>query len=104
LVLIANYLAGCKIATKRQYVLQAGPGEAFNRMRRKTERNCRRRGRWFGHCLIPFLRFAAFVCVVGSPQRGVNEPWSPFGSCMDVQVPPRTNFQALPWKSAVEVP
>ena len=24
--------------------------------------------------LMPFLRFAAFVCVVGSPQRGANEP------------------------------
>jgi hypothetical protein len=37
-------------------------------------------------------------------QVGVSEPCLPFGSSIDVQVPPRTNFHALPWKSTVEVP
>src|SRR5260370_28331149 len=35
---------------------------------------------------------------------GFRGPCPPFGSWIDVQVPPRTNFQALPWKSTVEVP
>jgi hypothetical protein len=28
----------------------------------------------------------------------------PFGSSIEAQVPPWTNFQELPWKSTVEVP
>ena len=35
---------------------------------------------------------------------GVSEPCPPPGSWMLVQVPARTNFQALPWKSMVDVP
>src|ERR1700751_3758097 len=35
---------------------------------------------------------------------GFSEPFLPFGRSMLVQVPPGTNFHALPWKSAVEVP
>src|ERR1700751_5803694 len=35
---------------------------------------------------------------------GFSEPFLPFGRSMLVQVPPCTNFQALPWKSALEVP
>ena len=31
-------------------------------------------------------------------------PWPPPGTSIDSQVPPCTNFQALPWKSTVEVP
>src|SRR5258706_4611274 len=38
------------------------------------------------------------------PQIGVSEPFLPPGTTMFVQVPPCTNFQALPWKSTVEVP
>src|SRR6516225_1931590 len=34
----------------------------------------------------------------------VREPCLPFGSSIEVQVPPWTNFQELPWKSTVEVP
>src|ERR1700751_1665792 len=35
---------------------------------------------------------------------GFSEPDLPFGNSMLAQVPPCTNFHALPWKSAVEVP
>lgn len=34
----------------------------------------------------------------------VGDPCLPFGSAIEVQVPPWTNFQELPWKSTVEVP
>jgi len=34
----------------------------------------------------------------------LSEPVLPFGSWMLAQVPPCTNFHALPWKSVVEVP
>jgi hypothetical protein len=34
----------------------------------------------------------------------VSDPCLPPGTSMLVQVPPRTNFHALPWKSIVEVP
>ena len=37
-------------------------------------------------------------------QTGFSEPIFPFGSVMLAQVPPCTNFHALPWKSVVEVP
>jgi len=37
-------------------------------------------------------------------QTGFSEPFLPPGSSMLVQVPPWTNFHALPWKSTVEVP
>jgi hypothetical protein len=35
---------------------------------------------------------------------GFSEPCWPFGVTMLVQVPPSTNFHALPWKSVVDVP
>jgi hypothetical protein len=40
----------------------------------------------------------------GYDDKGVGEPCFPPGTTMLTQVPPRTNFQELPWKSMVEVP
>src|SRR5215831_15680750 len=42
--------------------------------------------------------------MAGADQTGLSEPILPFGSVMLAQVPPWTNFHALPWKSEVEVP
>src|SRR5208283_4920820 len=41
---------------------------------------------------------------VGLDHMAVRDPCLPFGSAIEVQVPPWTNFQELPWKSTVEVP
>src|ERR1700756_1121642 len=72
--------------------------------RRKAERHGRRLvapGRR-GHSAPPLS-----VVPMGWPQPrqiGLSEPCLPFGSSMLAQVPPWTNFHALPWKSAVDVP
>src|SRR5262249_31837686 len=50
------------------------------------------------------LRFPACCFAARRAQIGFSEPVLPFGSWMVEQVPPCTNFQALPWKSAVDVP
>src|SRR5690349_7217790 len=41
---------------------------------------------------------------IAAAHTGLSEPVLPFGSWIEVQVPPCTNFHALPWKSVVEVP
>jgi hypothetical protein len=51
------------------------------------------------------LRFPALSWLGGMAHHiGVSEPCLPSGSTIDVQVPPMTSFQELPWKSTVEVP
>jgi hypothetical protein len=41
---------------------------------------------------------------VSKAYEGCSMPWPPLGTWIDSQVPPITNFQALGWKSTVEVP
>src|SRR5271167_1189602 len=52
--------------------------------------------------LVPVFRrsFAGFALAY----IAVREPCLPFGSSIEAQVPPWTNFHELPWKSTVEVP
>src|SRR5271165_5386595 len=52
--------------------------------------------------VVPVFRrsFAGFALAY----IAVREPCLPFGSTIEVQVPPWTNFHELPWKSTVEVP
>src|SRR5216683_7150592 len=88
----------------QMFVLEAGPGEAADRQRRKAEGNGRTRRR-FGRCfhVVPPLSATRLPCC-STDQTGLSEPVLPFGSWMLAQVPPCTNFHALPWKSVVEVP
>src|SRR5258708_2888514 len=77
--------------------------QTADRVRRKTERNCRRCCRRLDQCIH---LASPLSCNRGgfSDQMGFSEPCPPFGSWMLVQVPPWTNFHALPWKSVVEGP
>src|SRR5271166_2463615 len=84
--------------------LEACPGQSRDRMRRKARlKGCPLRicGQVSVH---RGPRFPALACRRWLDYMAVREPCLPFGSSIDAQVPPWTNFHELPWKSTVEVP
>src|SRR5271165_4882101 len=84
--------------------LEACPGQSRDRMRRKAGlkgfplRDCGQ----VSHDGRPVFRPS--LADVALAYMAVREPCLPFGSSIDAQVPPWTNFHELPWKSTVEVP
>src|SRR4051794_16946197 len=84
------------------FVLEAGPGDAAEWNRKAEGLGCGRdRPDRRVHVAPPL---SLLRCAGSEAQTGLSEPFLPFGRSMLVQVPPCTNFHALPWKSVVEVP
>jgi hypothetical protein len=85
--------------------LEACPRQSRNRMRRKAGRRGASRSEYAVRTLIMACpRFPVLARLWRVGYKAVRDPCLPSGSTIDVQVPPMTNFHALPWKSTVEVP
>ena len=85
---------------RQMLVLEARAGEAGDRMRRKAESSptrARLRKVASSFIVISAFRQAAFGLRRNVAFSGSGEPLRPPGSSIVAQVPPSTNFQALPW-------
>ena len=84
---------------RQMLMLEAGAGEAGNGMRRKAEAPDAREAGRVANSFIVVSAFRQVACAYDGTSRvsGSGEPLRPPGSSIVAQVPPSTNFQALPW-------